>query len=485
MAQKNELPALVAALLITAALLGGGAWVLKNHFWPGGDSSGVIGKGSDSRNNLGEGRESKGGANGGADGSSGQSILPTEVSEAKQKGLNAFVNKDYTTATAEFSAALQAQKNDPEVRIYLNNAEIGDRPAYNIAVPVPASSQFLGPALEIMRGVAQAQQDINKAGGIGGTPLKVALFNDEGQPTTAEKIASRLAADSRVLGVVGHYSSDTSLAAGKVYEAAKLAMISPTSTAVDLANAGDYIFRTAPSDRLSATALARYVLNDLNKTKVAVFYTGASAYSRSVQSEFTNELLGNGGEVVAANDVSTPGFSVGKAVQAAKQAGAEAILLALTEETDDFSLQILSVNGRQLPVVGGDSLYDFTILDVGRENAVGLTVAVPWHILNYQQSPFVKESQQLWGAAVNWRSATAYDAVAALAAAMKAGGATRAGIAQTLSGSSFSAQGATSQVRFFPTTGDRNQPSQLVTVVKKANSSSGTGYDYVPVPPKN
>jgi branched-chain amino acid transport system substrate-binding protein len=472
MAKKNELPALAAALLVTVALVGGGAWWLSKHF---GNS---VGSGTEL--GAGDRRPATG-----ADGTSGASILPGDVSEAKAKGLKALAAKDYTQAKTEFAAAIQAQKNDPEVRIYLNNAEIGDRPAYNIAVPVPASSQFLGPALEIMRGVAQAQQDINQAGGIGGTPLKVMLFNDEGKPDLAEKIAASLVADSTVLGVVGHYSSDTSLAAAKAYEAGKLPMISPTSTAVEVANAGEYIFRTVPSDRLSATALARYVLTDLKKTKAAIFYTGKSAYSRSVQSEFTNELLGSNGQVVAEFDVDEPGFSVGKSVEAAKKAGAEAILLALTEETDDFSLQIMSVNGRSLPVVGGDSLYDFNILDVGRENAVGLTVAVPWHILSYMQSPFVKESRQLWGGAVNWRTVTAYDAIAALATAMKSGGATRQGIEESLSNSSFSAEGATGPVRFFPATGDRNQPAQLVTVEKKAeNSSSGTGYDYVPIQKK-
>jgi branched-chain amino acid transport system substrate-binding protein len=472
MAKKNELPALAAALLVTVALVGGGAWWLSKHF---GNS---VGSGTEL--GAGDRRPATG-----ADGTSGTSILPGDVSEAKAKGLKALAAKDYTQAKTEFAAAIQAQKNDPEVRIYLNNAEIGDRPAYNIAVPVPASSQFLGPALEIMRGVAQAQQDINQAGGIGGTPLKVMLFNDEGNPKLAEKIAASLVADSTVLGVVGHYSSDTSLAAAKAYEAGKLPMISPTSTAVEVANAGEYIFRTVPSDRLSATALARYVLTDLKKTKAAIFYTGKSAYSRSVQSEFTNELLGSNGQVVAEFDVDEPGFSVGKSVEAAKKAGAEAILLALTEETDDFSLQIMSVNGRSLPVVGGDSLYDFNILDVGRENAVGLTVAVPWHILSYMQSPFVKESRQLWGGAVNWRTVTAYDAIAALATAMKSGGATRQDIEEVLSDPSFSAEGATGPVRFFPATGDRNQPAQLVTVEKKPeNSSSGTGYDYVPVQKK-
>ncbi len=472
MAQKNELPALAAALLITAALLGGGAWWLYQHFASGGETADLVNPANTTNTE-------------GADGTSGNSILPGDVTEAKVKGLKALADKDYATAKTDFTAALQAQKNDPEMRIYLNNAEIGDRPAYNIAVPVPANSQFLGPALEIMRGVAQAQQDINQAGGVNGTPLKLLLFNDEGKPAEAEKIAATLVADGSVLGVVGHYSSDTSLAAAKTYEAGALPMISPTSTAVEVSNAGKYIFRTVPSDRLAATALARYTLNDLKKTKVAIFYTGTSAYSRSVQSEFTNELLGSGGEVVAEFDVDTPGLSVGKSIESAKQAGAEVILLALTEETDDFSLQVLSVNGRNLPVVGGDSLYDFNILDVGRENAVGLTVAVPWHILNYSQSPFVKESRQLWGGSVNWRTVTAYDALATFTAAMKSGGATRAGIETALSNASFSTEGATGQVRFFPATGDRNQPSQLVTVVKKENSSSGTGYDYVPVQKNN
>ncbi len=479
MAKKNELPALVISLLITAALLGAGAWWLKNNVF-GSGSLPTSGLGSTSNGN-GNGPSSK---NSGrlevatADGSSGRSIfLPTPVSASKQKGLEAMAAGDYAGAQAAFAAAIKENRNDPESLIYSNNAEIGEATAYTIAVSVPVGSAS-NQGNEILRGAAQAQQAINQAGGINGTPLKVLLFDDGDEPQTASAIATALADDPDVLGVVGHFSSGTTLAAAEVYEAQGLPMISPTSTAVKVADAGKYIFRTVPSDRLAAATLSRYVLNTLNRTKAAVFYTSESVYSSSVRSEFTTELLSNGGQVVADIDISEASFSAGQAMQTAKAAGADVLMLALTDQTVNTSLQILALNQQALPVVGGDSLYDFKILDVGRNNALGLTVAVPWHILSHEQTPFVQESRSLWGGDVNWRTATAYDAVVALAAGISESP-TREGIEAALTNPSLSLEGATDPIRFLPS-GDRNQPSQLVTV--KVGDRSGTGYDFVPVP---
>ena len=469
MAKKNELPALVASLLVTAAILGGGAWWIKNQVTDANlpnNQSGI------SQSNRRNGSESIAGA----DGSSGVSVLPGAVSEAKQKGLEALAAGDYNTAQVEFIAAIEENRNDPEAIIYRNNAEIGNGEAYAIAFIVPAGSA-VNPAQELMRGAAQAQTDINERGGINGTPLKVLLIDDQDDVDAASAIAGDLVANSDVLGVVGHFSSGTTLAVSEIYETGGLPMISPTSTAVKISEAGDYIFRTVPSDRLAAATLSRYVLNELQKNQAAVFYTSESAYSQSVKSEFTTELLSNGGEVVADYDVSQPGFSAGRAVQEAQEQGADVIMLALNTATIDTANQVIAVNQKELPLVGGDSLYNPKVLDVGRANAEGLTVAVPWHILSHVGSPFVTQSRQLWGGDVNWRTATAYDAVKALAAGLAAAP-SRAGIAEALSSSGISIEGSTDPIRFLPT-GDRNQASQLVTV--EPGNRSGSGYDYVPV----
>jgi hypothetical protein len=42
--------------------------------------------------------------------------------------------------------------------------------------------------------------------------------------------------------------------------------------------------------------------------------------------------------------------------------------------------------------------------------AVGMVLAVPWHILGDPNSPFPKAASQLWGGEVSWRTALAYDA---------------------------------------------------------------------------
>ena len=470
MAKRNELPALVASLLITAVILGAGGWWLKGKLM-GGDTTPSTSAGQpDQVAQSQTGSAAK-------DGSSGRSIFAEEpVSTAKQNGLDALAKGDYATAQAEFEAALKEDRNDPESLINLNNAKIGDGSAYTIAVSVPAGSA-VNPALEMLRGVAQAQVDINKAGGISGTPLKVLMFDDNGDPSTAAKVAAELVDNSEVLGVVGHYSSDTTLGAASVYEQGKLPMISPTSTAVKIADAGDYIFRTVPSDRLASATLARYVLNSLKKTKATLFYNGDSTYSRSVKSEFTQELLSNGGQVVTDFDVTEPGFEVRKALQDAKDAGAEVIMLDLTADTVDTSFDIIAANQQELPLVGNDDLYDPRILKQSGAAAEGLTVAVPWHILSHLQSPFVSESRQLWGGDVSWRTAMAYDATEAFAAAI-AQDPTREGVEAALSASGFSAQGATNTVSFFPS-GDRNQPSQLVKIVP--GKAAGADYTYEPV----
>ncbi|MEL7053232.1 MAG: ABC transporter substrate-binding protein [Cyanobacteria bacterium J06634_6] len=466
MSKRNQLPALMVSLAITGALVAGGGWLIKETFFSEGASFLPTSSEPD-------------GMMQGADGSSGKSVLPGEASEAKQQGLDAMATGDLASAKVAFTQALQENRNDPESLIYLNNAKIGSNAAYTIALSVP-TSKFTNPSLEIMRGVAQAQETINQSVGVNGTPLKVLLLNDQGDLEKAKEVANSLVENPDVLGVIGHYASDTTLVTADVYETGKLPMISATSTAVKISESGEYIFRTVPSDRLAASTLSRYVLNTLSKKQAAVFYTGKSEYSQSVKSEFTTELLSNGGRVVANFDIDDPTFSSGSAVQAAKAAGAEVLMLALTEATEARSLQILSVNSGELAVVGGDSLYDYNILDSGREDAVGLTVAVPWHVLGNPQSSFVQTSQQLWGGGVSWRTATAYDAVLTIAAAIEQGGATRESIAEAMAGAGFSVDGATGVVSFLPD-GDLNQPSQLVTVVKKPGGPSGTGFDYEPV----
>lgn len=465
MTKQNDLSILVVSLLVTLGLLGGGFFLFKDTILSldRADST------SPARFDI-----------KGADGSSGEPVLKGAVSTSKQNGLDALAKADFAAAEQALTAALTENRNDPEALIYLNNAKIGNALSHTVALIVPGDDDGTkrGTSQELMRGIAQAQTEINADGGINGIPLRILILDDQDDPDVATTLATSLAANTDVLGVIGHFSSGTTLEVAEVYEAEGLTLISPTSTSVDISQAGDYIFRTVPSDRLAASLLADYALDTLETSQAAIFYNTGSNYSNSLKAEFETEFVSGGGEIVEVFDIQDANFRAANAMQTAREQGAGVIMLALSLDPSDPLLQILASDQTALPILGSDSLYKNQLLSLAGANALGLTVAAPWDILSHEQSEFVQESRQLWGADVNWRTAMAYDAAVALAAGIEAEP-TREGVAAALAASNFQVEGATSPVRFLPRTGDRNQPFQLVEVVP--GDRSGTGYDFVPV----
>ena len=464
MSQKNETVTLLLALVITLVFFGAGGWWLYNRF-----------QGKDNPTNLPElGQKS---VSAQARFSQGENLLIVEgASFDKQAAIQALGKGDFQQAVYLLEKSLRANQNDPEALIYLNNARIGEAKSYTIAVSVPIGSN-VNTALEVLRGVAQSQNQINQTGGINGTPLKVLIADDADNPEIAAQIAQKLTADNSILGVVGHTSSDTSLAAAAIYQKAGLVMISPISTSVKLSNFGDYIFRSVPSDFVAARALAESSLQKNPNVKAVVFFNSQSNYSQSLKSEFITALGLGGGQVVSEFDLSSLTFTPSKSLQQAQQEGANLIALLGDSGTLDKALQVVQINGQKLPIVAGDDVYSPKTLDVGGKNALGMIVAVAWHLAANPNSPFVNNSRQLWQGDVNWRTATAYDATQALIAGIKAES-SREGVQQALRSSNFSVPGATNPVRFLPS-GDRNQSVQLVVV--EPGSRSSFGMDFVPI----
>ncbi|WP_239121365.1 MULTISPECIES: ABC transporter substrate-binding protein [Spirulina sp. CCY15215] len=464
MSQGNETKILIFSLAITGAIIGGGGWWAYN--------SGLIGAGGDktpiAATNGGEGLQTRL--------SNGDRLLVSDTTTPqKQAGIQALSAKNYSEAITNFEASLKTIQNDPETVIYLNNAKIGNAQSYTLAVSVPIGGN-IDAAKEMLRGVAQAQQSVNDLGGINGIPLKILIADDDNSPEIAREIAGEFANNRDILGVVGHFGSDTTQAAAQVYQEKGLPMISPTSTSVELSGVGDYIFRSVPSDRFTGSAIARYQLDTLQKQKAAIFYNPQSNYSQSLKEVVNTDLLSQGGEVVAEFDL-TGNFNANNAVTEAKNKGAEVLILLSNSETLDAALQVVRVNGRSLPLLAGDSAYTAKTLQIGGQNAEGMVLAIPWHILAAPNTPFAKMAGQLWGGEVNWRTAMSYDALQAFIAALNQNP-TRQGVQQALSDRNFLGEGASQKIRFLPS-GDRNQAVQLV-IIEPGNRTS-FGYEFVPI----
>ena len=317
-------------------------------------------------------------------------LIPQTTTTEKEMAVAAFAKGNYYHAASLLAASLKTKANDPESLIYLNNARIGAAKAYSIAVSIPIGSD-VNAAQEILRGVAQAQDRINQAGGINELPLKVQIINDDNDPEIAMQIASNLGQNQEILGVVGHYASDVTLATAPIYEAEKLVAISPISTSVKLSNFSPYIFRTVPSDHLAARGLAEYMLENLQQKRVAVFYNSQSNYSDSLQSEFTTAVSLGGGEVVNTFDLADANFNAGDRLSQAIDNGAETIMLAANTGTLDKALQVVQVNGKRLSLLGGDDVYTPKTLQIAGEPGEDMVLAIPWHIKSNPDSKFASD----------------------------------------------------------------------------------------------
>jgi branched-chain amino acid transport system substrate-binding protein len=417
----------------------------------------------------------------------GEKILITaDQNPSKQAAAEAFGAGDYRDAITKYDAAVKIQRNDPEAWIYQNNAKaIASQDFLQIAVSVPIGGN-LNVAKEILRGVAQVQQEVNSNGGIDGKLLQVAIANDDNDPLTAKQVAQYFSQDDQILGVIGHNSTEASMAAAPVYQQAGLVMISPTTVGNSLSELGSYIFRTTPDTRSTADILARYSVESARKSKVAICFASDAKASQSFKEAFEWSIFQAGGKVVEINcDFAQANFNPGTVPAQAISSGADALLLAPSIYNVNQAISVLQENKNRLPLLGNQTMYSYETLEQGRVEANGMILSVPWHSIPNADQVFTQAAQSLWGGAVGWRTAMAYDAAKAIIVGLESESKleskpSRQKLQATLSNPDFTFTGATGKVQFLPS-GDRNLKGVLVKVA--SGNQSGTGYDFKTVEP--
>jgi branched-chain amino acid transport system substrate-binding protein len=164
-----------------------------------------------------------------------------------------------------------------------------------LGVAGPFSDPVGGP----MRMAAElAVAEINAVGGVDGRLLELVTRDDFGDPDSAVRVAASLAAEG-VVAVIGHVYSGTTLAASPVYASgtSPVPVITPSSSAPGLSEAGDHLFRLCPTDLEHGAALAAWVRHGLRLQRGAVLYLN-DAYGRGVRRVFSARFGAMGGEIL-------------------------------------------------------------------------------------------------------------------------------------------------------------------------------------------
>jgi branched-chain amino acid transport system substrate-binding protein len=147
-------------------------------------------------------------------------------------------------------------------------------------------------------GALMAVDEINKAGGINGRQIQILSEDDEGRPEKAATVVTKLIDQDRVIALVGEVASGNTLAAAPKAQAAKVPMISPSSTNPAVTQVGDYIFRVCFIDPFQGEVMAKFAANTLKAKKAAIMLDFNSPYSRGLTEFFESSFTKLGGQVV-------------------------------------------------------------------------------------------------------------------------------------------------------------------------------------------
>ena len=105
----------------------------------------------------------------------------------------------------------------------------GDANTIPIAVVGPITGQNASFGAQMKNGGELAVEDINATGGVLGKKLDLSIGDDACYPERAVTVANQMTGSNVVL-VAGHYCSNSSIAASKVYAKSNTVQISPAST---------------------------------------------------------------------------------------------------------------------------------------------------------------------------------------------------------------------------------------------------------------
>jgi branched-chain amino acid transport system substrate-binding protein len=156
-----------------------------------------------------------------------------------------------------------------------------------VAGPMTGKDAWFGEQME--RGTALAVADLNAAGGVLGQQVQLITVDDFCDPEQAVAAAKKLVSD-RVILVVGHYCSHSSIPASEIYEAAGILMISPASTNPMLTELGRAnVFRVVNRDDANGVVVGNYLADHWPDKKIAILHDDTT-YGKGVAEEVKKNL---------------------------------------------------------------------------------------------------------------------------------------------------------------------------------------------------
>ena len=287
--------------------------------------------------------------------------------------------------------------------------------------PLTGSIAHLGKQNE--NGALLAVEEINKAGlTINGKKLilKLVLEDDAADPKTAIQVAQKLV-DAKVVAVVGHLNSGTSISASKTYSDAGITQVSPSATNPNYTKQGfKTTYRLVATDAEQGPALASYVANNL-KAKVVAIIDDSTQYGKGLADEFEKTAKAAGITVLTRESSSDKATDFKAILNKVKAGKPDVIMYGGTDTTGGLLAKQALELGIPAKIVGGDFMCSDNLAEFAGDAIKNVICSEAAMALSRMKAgpEFQKKYKERFNIDVDIYAPFAYDAVYLIVDAMK------------------------------------------------------------------
>ena len=278
----------------------------------------------------------------------------------------------------------------------------------------------------VNKGTRLAIEESNAAGGVLGRTLELITEDDQSKPGESATVVKKLISRDKVVVILGEITSGRTLEAAPIAQAAKIPLISPGATNVEVTAKGNYIFRVCFIDDFQGTVMAKFARDTLQLKRVAILSSVSSAQSVGLAKYF-RERFTSAITVIAAEQKYSEGEKDFRAqLTAIKAAGADGIFVPGYYAEAALICKQARDLGLTLPLLGVDGWESPDLLAIAGAAAEGCFLST--HFSPESKAPVVvafnERYQKRWGISANALSVLGYDATMLAIDAIRRAGST-------------------------------------------------------------
>lgn len=222
-------------------------------------------------------------------------------------------------------------------------------------------------------GITLAIEEFNQNGGLDGRMVQLLVRDDKYDSAFARDVDRQLVREG-VAAIVGHVTSNMSVAVNDEINRLRMLLISPASGTDRLSRKDDFFIRMIPSTRPTAELLADNIVSRFRLQTMAIVYDDANKeYSREWYNHFRDNFEQNGGRIrttqVFSAKLSSGLYNIAQKILACQADGV--LIIANSIDTAMLCQQIRKID-REVPLFTTEwAIYD-NILQYGGPAVEGL-----------------------------------------------------------------------------------------------------------------